>query len=112
MYVAVHLMRLALIATFTVVSAGFASRAFAQAVQSDGQTYGNPQWGQTGTPTWGEYQSSIGQNGWSGVAARNQVPAGAPVLTPNQANTNFQNPRTGMTLFTPQDSRFKGRDRP
>ncbi|MGC1466253.1 MAG: hypothetical protein WA792_11025 [Pseudolabrys sp.] len=97
--------------TATIIALGSAgwSTTYAQTTQFNGQTYGNPQWGQPGVPAGGQYQNSIGQNGWTGGGVPN---AQAPVPTPNQANTNFQNSRTGETLFTPADTRFKGRDRP
>jgi hypothetical protein len=71
-----------------------------------------PAWGQLGTTTWGTYSGVIGQNGWNyDQTMRPNEPVGS-VLNPNQIGSSFDNSRTGATLFVPQDTRLKGRDRP
>lgn len=72
-----------------------------------------PAWGQYTTPAWGAYSSAVGQGGWSFNRQLKPVePSGSVLLDPNQASSNFANPRTGASLFQPQDTRLRGRDRP
>jgi len=75
-------------------------------------SYGAPTWGQVGGTTWGTYDGTIGRSGWQfNKTLQPNDPSGS-VLSPNQAGSSFDNPATGASLFTPQDTRLKGRDRP
>lgn len=72
-----------------------------------------PAWGQYATPTWGAYSSGVGQGGWSYNRQLKRVePAGSVLTDPNQLSSSFGNAATGASLFQPQDTRLKGRDRP
>lgn len=74
--------------------------------------YQAPSWGGVGAPSWGTYSGSVGEGGWMyNRTLRPAAPEGAIVL-PNQIDSALTNPQTGAGLFTPQDSRLKGRDRP
>jgi hypothetical protein len=76
-------------------------------------TVGQSTWGQYPTPVWGTYQSGVGQGGWSYNRQLKPVePAGSVLADPNQLSSSFGNASTGATLFQPQDTRLKGRDRP
>jgi len=72
-----------------------------------------PAWGQHTTPVWGAYSSGIGQDGWSYNRQLKPVePTGSVLADPNQLSSGFGNSSTGATLFQPQDTRLRGRDRP
>jgi hypothetical protein len=70
-----------------------------------------PQWGQHGAPAWGQYSNQLGVPWQYNRTMAPPEPTGA-ILNPNQVSGNFSNPRTGSSLFVPEDTRFKGRDRP
>ena len=74
-------------------------------------SYQQPNWGQSNAPSWGAYSGAIGDRGWRfNRQLQSNEPEGA-IADPNQSLT-FGNPRTGATLFRPQDTRLRGRDRP
>src|SRR5437660_484447 len=72
---------------------------------------GAPQWGQYQAPAWGQYNNQLSVP-WQYNRTMAPPDPGGAVLVPNQASGNFTNPRTGSSLFVPQDTRFLGRDRP
>jgi len=90
--------------------------AFAQGPAQTGtmsSPYARPSWGQYGGTAWGTYSGGIGQNGWNyNSQMKPTEPLGSVLVDPNAASSNFANPHTGATLFQPQDTRLKGRDRP
>jgi hypothetical protein len=87
--------------------------AAAQAQVQVPPAYNQPAWGQQGISTWGTYSGAIGQGGWHyNQQLRPNEPAGTVLVDPNQLNSSFANPHTGANLFQPQDTRFRGRDRP
>jgi hypothetical protein len=87
------------------------SAAFGQG--PSGKNFSNPGWGQYGGTAWGTYSGAIGQDGWNYHSQlRPNEPVGSVLADPNALNSNFANPRTGATLYQPQDTRLKGRDRP
>ena len=100
----------------TVLLSAFPSLVLAQGTSDTGHVSGafaRPTWGQYGSTVWGTYSGSIGQNGWNYNSQLHQnEPVGSVLADPNTLNSSFSNPRTGATLFQPQDTRLKGRDRP
>jgi hypothetical protein len=70
-----------------------------------------PKWGQYGPPAWGQYSNNLGVTWQYNRVIAAPEPQGA-ILNPNQTASNFANPSTGGSLFTPPDTHFKGRDRP
>lgn len=74
--------------------------------------WSSPAWGQYGNPTWGQYNGTLGASGWQFKAQGAPAEPTSSIILPNQATSSFANPRTGRSLFTPPDTRFKGRDRP
>jgi hypothetical protein len=89
------------------------------AAQSPGPTqygefsgrYPAPNWGQSNPPNWGAYTGTIGDKGWRFNRPLQSNEPDSAIADPDQSLT-FGNPRTGATLFRPQDTRLKGRDRP
>jgi hypothetical protein len=106
-------MKLILIAGFVFAST---SGVFAQGTSQTGSFSGGfakPAWGQYGGTAWGSYSGGIGQSGWNyNSQLRPNEPVGSVLADPNTMSSNFANPRTGATLYQPQDTRLKGRDRP
>ena len=94
----------------------FPTLVLAQGASDTGRVsggYARPTWGQYGSTVWGTYSGGIGQSGWNyNSQLHPNEPLGSVLADPNALNSNFSNPRTGATLFQPQDTRLKGRDRP
>lgn len=67
-----------------------------------------PAWGQLGAPAWGQYQGAIGANGWQYNKTQQPTDPTGAILNPNQLGGG---PGTG-TLYTPSDTRRRGRTIP
>src|SRR3954447_7188575 len=67
-------------------------------------TYPPPSWGSPQAPNWGHYNHALGQSGWQVDESIRPPVAGGTILNPSQANSPFDNPRTGATLFLPKDT--------
>jgi hypothetical protein len=73
---------------------------------------GTPSWGTAAAPQWGQYSNALGQYGWQPKRSIAPPVEGGSLVNPNQESSAFANSRTGATLFHPQDTRLRGRDRP
>jgi hypothetical protein len=100
----------------TALSCGLSASAFAQspgptAHGSYNGTYGTVPW-QYMSRSWGTYSGQVGAGGWNFNSQLQYREPSSPITGPNEVTGPFSNPRTGRSLFHPQDTRLKGRDRP